>query len=122
LLADYDFNSILAELFLKNQDEILDETEKEIFQSTKNLIGQINWILNEKRKNDQVVDANSHIMISYNTASRGMCLKIKNELEGAGFKVWIDVNDLHGSSFDAMAKAVENSMCVLLCITEKYRY
>ena len=121
LLADYDFNTVLAELCLKNEDEIQNETEKEIFQSTKNLIGKINWILNEKRKNGQVNDKNDHIMISYNTASRESCLKIKAQLEESGFKVWIDVNDLHGSSFDAMAKAVENSILVLVCITEKYR-
>ncbi len=106
---------------MKNEDEIQNETEKEIFQSTKNLIGKINWILNEKRKNGQVNDKNDHIMISYNTASRESCLKIKEQLEESGFKVWIDVNDLHGSSFDAMAKAVENSILVLVCITEKYR-
>jgi hypothetical protein len=35
--------------------------------------------------------------------------------------VWIDVNDIHGSSLEAMAQAVENSSCVLMCITEKYR-
>ena len=120
MLADYDFNSALAELFMKNQDEIKDETEKEIFESTKKLIGQINWILNKKRENN-LVNENPHIMISYNTANREICLKIKEKLEETGFKVWIDVNDLHGSSFDAMAKAVENSMLVLLCITEKYR-
>jgi hypothetical protein len=31
------------------------------------------------------------------------------------------VTDIHGSSMDAMAKAVEQSKCVLLCITDKYR-
>lgn len=33
----------------------------------------------------------------------------------------MDVSDIHGSSLDSMAKAVENSYCVLMCITEKYR-
>jgi hypothetical protein len=36
-------------------------------------------------------------------------------------KVWIDINDIHGSSMDSMAKAVEESYCVLICVTEKYR-
>ena len=60
-------------------------------------------------------------MISYNCASRELCLNIKQKLEDFGYKVWIDVVNMHGSSIDAMAQAVENSMCVLMCVTEKYR-
>ena len=62
-----------------------------------------------------------HVMISYNTGSRELCLKIKSELEASGYKVWMDVSDIHGSSLDSMAKAVEGSCAVLMCVTEKYR-
>ena len=61
------------------------------------------------------------IMISYNSASRDLCLKIKGELEKIGFKVWIDVDDIHGSSLESMANAIETSDVVLMCVTEKYR-
>jgi len=50
-----------------------------------------------------------------------LCIKIKEKLESFGYKVWIDVNDIHGSSLEAMAQAVENSSCVLMCVTERYR-
>lgn len=60
-------------------------------------------------------------MISYNTASRELCLQIKESLEQAKLKVWIDVEEIHGSSLDSMARAVENAKCVLICVTEKYR-
>ena len=73
---------------------------------------QINWNLNEveseirsKNENTKVRSNETelkHVMISYNTASRDMCLKIKDKLESFGHKVWIDVNDIHGSSLDAM--------------------
>ena len=66
-------------------------------------------------------DVPNHVMISYNTASRELCLKVKEKLEAAGHKVWIDVNDIHGSSLNAMAEAFEKSYVVLICITEKYR-
>ena len=62
-----------------------------------------------------------HIMISYNSANRDTCLKIKEQLEKMNFKVWIDVSSIHGSSLDSMAKAVENSFCVLICMSEKYK-
>lgn len=60
------------------------------------------------------------IMISYNSQSRDMCENIKSVLEAKGYKVWFDVNDLQGRCLEEMAKAVEESMCILLCVTEQY--
>lgn len=62
-----------------------------------------------------------HVMISYNRESRDLCLKIKKELEAAGHKVWIDIDDIHGSSLESMANAIEHSQCILICMTEKYK-
>ena len=45
----------------------------------------------------------------------------KSELERRGFKVWIDVESIYGSSLEAMASAIENSVCILVCVTEKYK-
>ena len=89
----------------------------------KKFIDQINWNLDEISVNhSNVLTSNQqHIMISYNIGSRDLCLKLKDKLEKHGYKVWIDVNDIRGSSLDAMAKAIEESFCVLICITEKYR-
>ena len=67
------------------------------------------------------VEKSRHVMISYNTASRDLCIRLKQQLESFGFKIWIDVSDIHGSSLAAMANAVEKSYCVLMCVTEKYR-
>ena len=72
-------------------------------------------------QNDSNKDTNKHVMISYNSGSRDLCLKIKKKLEELEHKVWIDVEEIHGSSLEAMAKAVEESACVLMCVTEKYR-
>jgi hypothetical protein len=61
------------------------------------------------------------IMISYNSANREMCMSIKKELEALGYIIWIDVENIHGSSLEAMALAIENSDCILVCMTEKYK-
>jgi hypothetical protein len=61
------------------------------------------------------------IMISYNRNSRELCLSIKKELEKLGLNIWIDVEDIHGSSLESMAKAIEDSFCVLMCISENYK-
>ena len=42
-------------------------------------------------------------------------------MESSGYKVWIDVEGIYGSSLEAMANAIETSCCVLVCITEKYK-
>ena len=60
-------------------------------------------------------------MISYNKWNRDLCLEIKNALEAGGYKVWIDVESIHGSSLESMANAVEDSTGVLMCMTENYK-
>ena len=61
------------------------------------------------------------MFISYNRESRSICLDIKTFLEKIGLKCWIDVENIHGSSIDAMAKGIETASCVLICMTEKYK-
>ena len=38
-----------------------------------------------------------------------------------GYKTWIDVEQMGGSTLDAMAGAVENAAVVLICASEKYK-
>lgn len=97
------------------------------YKKLKKICTEFLWIIkNQNSSKTESIDSNSsnensHIMISYNTGSRELCLRVKCELERLNYKVWIDVSEIHGSSLDSMAKAVENAMCVLMCVTEKYR-
>jgi hypothetical protein len=135
LIAQISINESIAydmrqDLQFKQKIQDLASLNNSIF---KKFCDQINWNMKEKPKESETQNQNlsssvqnssknsQHIMISYNTASRELCLKIKENLESFGYKVWIDVNDIHGSSLDSMARAVENSFCVLMCVTEKYR-
>lgn len=72
----------------------------------------------EKHKKEQ---KQPQIMISYNSKSRETCMKIKNEFEKLGFRIWIDVESIYGSSLEAMANAIDTSFCVLMCVTENYK-
>jgi hypothetical protein len=135
LIAQLSFNNQIVNDLLKDKELI------EIVRNLKSKEGgeicfkkacnQLGW--NMKQKVDELNTKNKtppkpekqtcdkHIMISYNTGSRDLCLRIKQSLEDCGFKIWIDVNEIYGSSLEAMAKAVEDSFCVLMCVTEKYR-
>jgi hypothetical protein len=109
---------------LKLIEELLENCK--CTKTTKKSIKGILWLVNQKTCPSQAnpnpsETGNQHIMISYNSLSRALCLKIKQELEKQGHAVWIDVEKIHGSSLEAMAKAVETSLCVLMCMTESYK-
>ena len=91
----------------------------------KNLLKYVNgvmWLVNEENKERKTTTEElKHVFISYNAGSRKTCLQIKTFLESLGHKVWIDTEDIHGSSIDAMAKGIEASWCVLICMSSKYK-
>ena len=134
ILAQLCFDTQVLDLVVKDNDlrqNIVDISNKEncSLKSLRNLCEQISWEIKMKDKKLEedrvkpIKDNNEQkqVMISYNSASRDLCLKIKEELEKNNYKVWIDINEIHGSSLEAMARAVESSDYILMCITEKYR-
>ena len=95
-----------------------DTTNQRLIKYVKN----IQWIINEKGKSKKVsTEELKHVFISYNAGSRKACLEIKKFLETLGHKVWIDTENIHGSSIDAMAKGIEESWCILICMSSKYK-
>ena len=123
LLSQLSFNSQVRDE-IKANTNLIDyieslQTQELKFKKLKKSCENILWIIRQENTKNEV--DTKHIMISYNSASRPTCLKIKTELEKQNFKVWIDVDEIHGSSLDSMAKAVEQAQCVLMCVTEKYR-
>ena len=38
-----------------------------------------------------------------------------------GFQVWIDVDEMGGSTLEAMANAIEEAAVVLICMSENYK-
>ncbi|CAK8687603.1 unnamed protein product [Clavelina lepadiformis] len=65
---------------------------------------------------------NQHIMISYNWKdSKDPAHKISDELSAAGYKVWIDKNEMRGDIYDQMYEAVDNAYLVLMFLSENYK-
>ena len=62
-----------------------------------------------------------HVMISYNWEQQPVMMKIRDELKGAGYSVWMDVDKIGGSTLEAMALAVENSAVILVAVSRKYK-
>ncbi|CAK8687334.1 unnamed protein product [Clavelina lepadiformis] len=65
---------------------------------------------------------NQHIMISYNwNDSKDLAHKISDELSAAGYKVWIDKDEIRGDIYDRMYEAVDNAYLVLMFLSENYK-
>jgi hypothetical protein len=59
-------------------------------------------------------------MISYSHQDKDICNKIYLKLISDGFKVWIDLENMYGSTIDRMAEAIENCQFVLICMSQRY--
>jgi hypothetical protein len=61
------------------------------------------------------------IMISYSHKDQTICKRIYEQLIQAGYRVWIDFDQMHGNVMDAMAQAIERSQMIIICMSEQYR-
>ena len=90
--------SILDNLVERNVNQIENPNDKFVYENILLEIRKIKWNLNVINSNilpNISWNEQEHIMISYNSASRETCLKIKDKLNAMGHKVWIDVNGWH---------------------------
>ncbi|KAH3859833.1 uncharacterized protein LOC127871977 [Dreissena polymorpha] len=62
-----------------------------------------------------------HIMISYQWDNQQLLKAIRDKLKENKFKVWMDIDEMGGSTVQAMASAVENAELVLMCVSQKYK-
>lgn len=62
-----------------------------------------------------------HVMISYQWDAQEVLVEVKNKLQSSGYRVWMDLEQMGGSTLEAMAKAVENAAVVLVCVSQRYK-
>jgi hypothetical protein len=60
-------------------------------------------------------------MISYSHKDKQICKQVYDELIRAGYRVWIDFDQMHGNVMDAMAQAIEQSHAIIICMSEDYQ-
>ena len=81
------------------------------------------WELEGKtaRHSESMESTGNHVMISYQWDSQEVLFEVKNRLQASGHRVWMDMEQMGGSTLETMAKAVENSSVVLICVSERYK-
>ncbi|XP_067664453.1 uncharacterized protein [Haliotis asinina] len=61
-----------------------------------------------------------HVMLSYSWHNQKTVIEVYDKLKSEGFRLWIDIDDMAGSTLGAMANAVEKASAVILFISESY--
>lgn len=59
-------------------------------------------------------------MISYSHKDKDICRRIHKALVADNFRIWIDLERMHGILMQAMADAIEQSRCVIICMSDSY--
>ncbi|CAM4916490.1 unnamed protein product [Rotaria socialis] len=62
-----------------------------------------------------------NIMLSYSHKDEQLCLKIHEQLIKDGFRVWLGIDCLRGSTMVGIANAIENSEHVVICMSNMYK-
>ena len=60
------------------------------------------------------------IMISYAHKDKEICHRIHKALITDNIRVWIDLERMHGIMMQTMAEAIEQSRCILICMSDNY--
>ena len=74
-----------------------------------------------RQSSGRIASTRNHVMISYQWDSQEVLVEVKNRLQASGYRVWMDLEQMGGSTLETMAKAVENSSVVLICLSERYK-
>ena len=74
-----------------------------------------------RQSSEKIESTGNHVMISYQWDSQEVLVEVKNRLQASGYRVWMDLEQMGGSTLEAMAKAVEDSSVVLICVSERYK-
>lgn len=67
------------------------------------------------------VTTTKHLMLSYCWAQQSVIKRIHAALTKKGYRVWIDIEDMRGSTVDSMAAAVEGACFVLIGVSREYK-
>ncbi|UJR27608.1 hypothetical protein I4U23_008889 [Adineta vaga] len=71
---------------------------------------------------DEEEEEQYDLMISYSWADMDLAHRIFHHLtEKLGYKIWLDQEQMHGSTIEAMANAVDNAQFILMCMSETYK-
>jgi len=104
-----------------------DSADSGTYKQAVGALWQLGLKRKEESKDDDAMtalgsgDEWKHIMISYNWAAQKPIIALKKQLEAKGYRVWLDIESMQGSTLEAMARAVECSHVFCMAMSRKYK-
>lgn len=118
---------------IKNNESAIAELQKLVLSENTELkraaAGAL-WECQGKQKHEEAkqmtvtvqgVSDCKHVMISYQWDVQKSMIQLRNQLQSHGYKVWMDIDEMGGSTLESMARAVENASVVLVGVSQKYK-
>ena len=69
----------------------------------------------------KMASSTQRIMLFYQWDSQKEVLRIKEALVAQGYKVWMDIDKMHGDIYKSMAKGVESASLLIICMSPQYQ-
>lgn len=128
------FNSRIREILINQYHSFLNYvktvlsqwSEERVQKAAKGILWKLeNESIFQREMLNQTVDPQSperyDLMISYNHSNKELCHQIHQKLVQLKYRVWIDLENMHGSTFQSMAQGIEASDMILICMSNSYK-
>ncbi|CAF1446909.1 unnamed protein product [Adineta steineri] len=129
------FNDKIHQLLITSYDNFIRYLKTVLVHSTEQGVQAaakgVFWKLeNELIITEQLLDKNENtinneekydIMISYSHSNKDLCLQIYESLIKLNYRVWLDFENMYGSTLQSMATAIELSDMVVICMSNPYK-
>ncbi|ESP03408.1 hypothetical protein LOTGIDRAFT_171498 [Lottia gigantea] len=76
---------------------------------------------NLKKNESSDAEDQGHVMISYQWGHQNILKQVSSELRKEKRIVWMDIDNMEGSTLQAMANAIEGAKVVICCMSQKYK-
>ncbi|CAD5119282.1 DgyrCDS7910 [Dimorphilus gyrociliatus] len=91
----------------------------------KDIVKAILWEIDEKYRKELTLSNKQSkkfdFMLSYQWQYQKVVMKISNSLKSLGYKVWLDIEQMNGSTNEAMAYGIESSTMFIMCFSRSYK-
>ena len=125
------FNDQICRMLIDEQKRFLEHLRTDVIRSedagVQSAVQGILWRLDNgtSRATAPALIDEDHLhydlMISYSHANKDLCLQLYEHLTQLNFRVWLDLENMFGSTIHAMATAIESSSIILVCMSQSYK-
>ena len=125
------FNDRICRILIDDQKRFLEHLRTDVIRSedagVQSAVQGILWRLDNgtsRATAPSLVDEDHlhyDLMISYSHSNKDLCLQLYEHLSHLNFRVWLDLENMFGSTIHAMATAIESSSIILVCMSQSYK-